>query len=67
MAILGPVPFQVFIIKLHNVIHTKAKCRKKILWFPNFTCDPASNYSNSFTLVQQPQVNNVTLQSGKLL
>lgn len=33
MAILGPVPFQVFIIKLHNVIHTKAKCRKKYYGF----------------------------------
>lgn len=45
----------------------KPTAEKKILWFQNFTCNPASNYSNSFTLVWKPQVNKIMLKLVKLL
>lgn len=40
---------------------------KKILLFQHFTCNPASNYRQGFTLVQQPQVNRIILKLSKIL
>lgn len=59
------------ISSVYNKVITCNPCRrqlrKKLLPFQNLTCNPASKYSNSFTLVQQPQVNKITLKLGKLL
>lgn len=40
---------------------------EKTITVSKFHLYPASNYSNSFTLLQQPQVNKITLKSSKLL
>lgn len=40
---------------------------EKNITVSKFHLYPASNYSNSFTLLQQPQVNKITLKSGELL
>lgn len=55
------------ILIVYNKVIKSSQLWERLLWFQNFTCNPARNYRKSFTLVWQPQDNKITLKSSKLL